>query len=300
MKYEVSKRHTGLSLLLFLTEVCASFHYSKKFLKRAIDQGLCEINGKTERFSSSVLYEKDVVRVHFCEESSNKIGKKNEKEILFEDNFLVVYNKPARLACDEQGVLSLFPGLRLVHRLDKDTTGLLLLAKDEKTFQSMVHLFKSYGVQKTYRAIVDKTLRHQKGKIENYLIKKQSFAGQSIWGATTEKNGLYACTEWVQLRAGKNATLVACFPKTGRTHQIRVHFAEMGHPLLGDFQYGKHFSCTFRPSRYLLHAQKLAFLHPFTNQPLEFEAPLPQDFKEAEAYLFNKKEKGLNHENPHC
>lgn len=289
MQYEVLKHQSGISLLLFLTEVCSSQAYSKKFLKRSIDQGLCEINGKTERFASSVVYEKDVVKCHFFTESFNKIVRKNEENIIFEDNFLLVYNKPPKLTCDEKGVLSLFPHLKLVHRLDKETTGLLLLAKDEKTFQSMVQQFKVYGVKKTYLAIVDKTLRQQKGKIENYLIKKQSFAGQSIWGATTEKNGLYACTEWMQLKSGKNASLVACFPKTGRTHQIRVHFAEMGHPLLGDFQYGKHFSCTFRPSRYLLHAQKLSFLHPSTAQFLEFEAPLPEDFREAETYLFKKK-----------
>ena len=125
-----------------------------------------------------------------------------------------------------------------------------------------------------------------KGKVENYLGKKQAYAGQTIWGAVSPSRGLYACTEWERLKKGDISSLVACHPTTGRTHQIRVHMAEMGHPILGDYQYGKRFLCPYRPPRILLHAEEFSFYHPSTGKSLCLTAPLPDDFKIAQQKLF--------------
>jgi 23S rRNA pseudouridine955/2504/2580 synthase/23S rRNA pseudouridine1911/1915/1917 synthase len=209
---------------------------------------------------------------------------------LFEDEALLVYNKPAGINSDEKGILQLWkstlPHLQLVHRLDRDTTGILLLAKQPAIFDQLVSQFKQYQVNKRYLAIVDGGMEQAKGKIENYLGKKRAYAGQTIWGAVASSKGLYAYTEWERLKKGHRASLVACYPKTGRTHQIRVHMAEMGHPILGDFQYGKQFQCEHRPPRTLLHAESIQFKHPLSGREMSLTAPLPDDFKIAQQQLF--------------
>ena len=179
-----------------------------------------------------------------------------------------------------------YPSLKLVHRLDRETTGALILAKQAAVFDLFVKQFKTFQVEKRYLTIVDGIIEEKKGIIENYLGKKKVYAGQTIWGAVSSPSGLYACTEWKCLKKGDKVSLLTCIPKTGRTHQIRVHMAEMGHPILGDFQYGKIFQSTYHPSRYLLHAEEIRFLHPLTGEVLCVNAPVPDDFKEALQKLF--------------
>lgn len=263
---------------------------SARSLKRLIESNRCEINGRTERFASTFLGTGDRVCLHVEEARllSPKIAEPSR--ILFEDEALLIYDKPAGINCDEKGILQLWKSsllsLQLVHRLDRDTTGVLLFAKQPIYFHALVEQFKQFQVKKSYLAIVDGIMEESRGVIENHLGKKQAFAGQTIWGSVSPSKGLYACTEWEQLSKGKMAALIACHPKTGRTHQIRVHMAEKGHPILGDFQYGKQFQCPYRPSRTLLHAEKIRFQHPITGIELHITAPLPEDFKIAQQKLF--------------
>ena len=170
--------------------------------------------------------------------------------------------------------------------MDRETTGVLILAKEKGVFDNLVEQFKHFQVQKRYLTIVDGQVEQPKGIIENYLGKKRSYAGQTIWGSVQQSKGLYASTEWIRLKKGKSVTLMACYPKTGRTHQIRVHMAEIGHPILGDFQYSKEFECRYRPTRYLLHSEEITFQHPLTGEALFLKAPIPDDFKKAQQKLF--------------
>jgi RluA family pseudouridine synthase len=296
LEWIITHEDSGTKLLSFLTRRLEG-QYSARFLKRLIEHNGCEINGKTERFASTIVGKGDYICLYLEQAQAAVPYIIEPSRILFEDDALLVYNKPSRINSDEKGILQLwksaYPTLQLVHRLDRDTTGVLLLAKQPAVFENLVSQFKQFQVHKHYLTIVDGIIEPAKGKIENHLGKKKAYAGQTIWGAISASRGLYACTEWERLRKGKMASLVACHPKTGRTHQIRVHMAEMGHPILGDFQYGKHFLCPYRPPRMLLHAWEIRFYHPMTGREMSLTAPLPDDFKIAQQKLF-KLEKNSN------
>jgi RluA family pseudouridine synthase len=291
LEWIVTPEESGSKLLSFLIYRLEGKH-SARALKRLIEHNGCEINGRTQRFASTVLKKGDYVCLHIEQMSAPPSPVIEPSRILFEDEALLIYNKPAGINSDEKGILQLWksvsPSIQLVHRLDRDTTGVLILAKQAHIFDLLVHQFKEFQVEKHYLAIIDGTLDQKKGKIENYLGKKRAYAGQTIWGAVSAAKGMYACTEWERLNKGGMASLVACYPKTGRTHQIRVHMAGIGHPVLGDFQYGHHFQCAYRPARTLLHAEKIRFRHPLTGEELNISAPLPDDFKIAQQKLFKR------------
>lgn len=264
-QWEVSKADSGLKLIHYLN-LKLGLGLSQKQIKQAIDQGACKINGKTEKFSSALIGYGD--KIDF--ERSGISG--GEGIILYEDEAVLVYNKPANMTSE---TLEKKLGFRLVHRLDKDTTGALILAKNNNFYQTMVQQFRDRQVHKTYIALVDGIPKHKTGKIENHLGKLKSWQGQSLWGPVSPKEGEYALTEWKCLRTGPDCALLECNPVTGRTHQIRAHLAGIGHPILGDKQYGERFRCAYPAPRTLLHAAKVEFLN------LEIEAPLPEDFNQA-------------------
>jgi RluA family pseudouridine synthase len=278
LRWRVSRKEAGMHLLAFLREKCPQAP-SVKALKRAIDGKHCIVNGRIETFSSYVLKENDTVSLSDTAFES----KKNPKvSILYEDEELLVINKPAGIVSDNRSIQSHLKGpLQLVHRLDKETSGVLVLAKSSHSKAKLVEAFKKRTVSKLYLAIVDGVVAKDNGKIENFLGKKQSYQGQTIYGSVPEKKGLKAITFWSCLHRGKTASFVSCEPVTGRTHQLRVHLSEMGHPILGDVQYGKRFICPFKPCRNLLHAYQIAFVHPSTGKALKIIAPIPADFKQA-------------------
>jgi 23S rRNA pseudouridine955/2504/2580 synthase/23S rRNA pseudouridine1911/1915/1917 synthase len=286
----VASQDTGSKLITFLTRQL-SFQYSARFIKKAIEHNCCQVNGRTERFASIVVGQGDKITL-IIEESalSNASQKLDPARILFEDDSLLIYNKPMGINCDEQGILRLIrpycPSVQLIHRLDRDTTGILLLVKNKESYQHLLEQFKKALIDKCYRAIVDGILPMKEGIIDNFLGKKKLYQGQTIWGSVTS-GGFHAHTEWKVIKTGKDATLLYCFPKTGRTHQIRVHMAEMGHPIIGDFQYSKRFRCSYRALRYLLHAEQIAFRHPQNGNPISINAPLPDDFAIAQDHLFD-------------
>jgi RluA family pseudouridine synthase len=289
LEWIVPSEESGSKLLSFLMQRLEG-RYSARFLKRLIEHNGCQINNRTERFASTLLGKGDHVCLYLEHAAVPPRVVVEPSRILFEDDALLVYNKPAGINSDEKGILQIWkshlPHLRLIHRLDRDTTGVLLLAKKPEIYEELVDQFKQLQVHKRYLAIVDGILEQPKGEIENYLGKKRAYAGQTIWGAVSAARGLYACTKWERIKKGRMASLVACYPKTGRTHQIRVHLAEMGHPILGDFQYGKHFQCPYRPPRTLLHSEEIDFRHPLTGKELCLIAPVPDDFKMAQQELF--------------
>ncbi len=275
MKWRVSKQESGMRLLQFLKKNCKSAP-SVKALKRAVDHKLCAINGQIQTFSSYQLAENDLVTLR---PAAFEEKEPLEVRVLYEDEDLLFVHKPSGLLSAVKELKQ--PLTHLVHRLDKETSGVLLLAKTLKAKEQMLELFKERSVQKLYLAIVDGSVEKEEGMIDNYLGKKSSYEGQTIYGSVPSSKGLRAITSWKCLSRTASASLVCCEPRTGRTHQLRVHLSEMGHPILGDRQYAKKFKSSFLPSRNLLHAYRLAFKHPRTGKPLKVVAPIPVDFKEA-------------------
>lgn len=251
--------------------------YSGKFLRRLLEANLCRINGRVERFGSRVVNGGDAVELAPSWKSI-LTPKLTEFETLYEDDHFKIVNKPANWVCtDQQALRSFGPQHYLVHRLDKDTTGLLIIAKSEADRDLLMDLFEKRLISKQYLALVDGVPREAAGVRQSLLGKKGSYQGQTIWGSMG--SGLTAITHWKLLSAGKKCSLLLVEPETGRTHQIRVHMAEMGHPILIDRQYAKTFQSSLFIQRPLLHAHRLQFT--FQNNQIDLTAPLPADFTSA-------------------
>jgi len=185
-----------------------------------------------------------------------------------------VVNKPAGWICDPKVALKTFgKEYQLVHRLDKETTGALLLAKGDP--ESLFKLFEEREVEKEYLAVVDGVPQKKEGEVRSFLMKKSSFQGQTIWGSGPR--GLTAITRWERISSQGKASLMRLFPETGRTHQIRVHMAEMNHPILVDRQYAKTFRCKAFSPRVMLHAARLKFV--FQGKAIDVQAPLFLDMR---------------------
>ena len=280
LEWRVSSKEAGTRLLQFLRDHCHKAH-SVKALKRAIESKLCKVNQRIETFSSYILKENDLVALspHAFEERESP----KNTSVLFEDKELLIINKPVGVISDNRELNRYFPSfkgkLELVHRLDKETSGVLILAKTSEAKEKMAALFKKRAVRKVYLALVDGVVEKDEGVIDNFLGKKHSYQGQTIYGAVDEKKGQRAITSWKCLKRAKTASLLACEPYTGRTHQLRVHLSGMGHPILGDTQYGKRFRCPVATHRNLLHAYRISFAHPTTGTEIKTIAPIPSDFK---------------------
>ncbi len=283
-KWRVSKKEAGMHLLQFLREKYPEAP-SVKAIKRAIDGKLCTVNGRIETFSSYPLKANDIV---VLSKSAFALQKEVKIPILYEDKDLLIINKPAGLISEHHTIKALG---ELAHRLDKETSGVLILAKTRAAKQKMIALFKERGVRKLYLALVDGLVDKDSGKIDNFLGKKHAFQGQTVYGSVEAKKGVRAITFWKVISRGKTASLISCEPLTGRTHQLRVHLSQMGHPILGDIQYGKKFRCPLKPQRNLLHAYSVVFVHPSTGKELKIIAPIPVDFKLA---LYCARSKSVN------
>ncbi len=212
-----------------------------------------------------------------------------EKHILFEDDFLIALNKPSGFAVHggtgiHAGVIEALrtlrpnaPFLELVHRLDKDTSGCLLIAKKRSALRALHELFRGDGIEKTYLALLAGRWQRKKLWVEAPLLKSIAASGERM--VRVNQAGKSAQTFFRRIQRFQAATLVEASPKTGRTHQIRVHAAHLGHPIIADDRYGdRTINQNFKQKGYkrlFLHAQKLRFTHPDTGKILMLEAPLP-------------------------
>ena len=216
-----------------------------------------------------------------------------ENHILFEDEGFIVLNKPAGFAVHggsgiNSGVIEALRQIRpqqkfleLVHRLDKDTSGCLLIAKKRSVLKALHELFRGDGIQKTYLALLAGQFQHKKQWVDVPLLKNANQDGQRM--VTVNQAGKSAETLFTRLTKFETATLVHAAPKTGRTHQIRVHAAWLGHPIVADDRYGEdEVNKAFKKRGYkrlFLHAEQLQFAHPVTGKSLHFMAPLPVDLQ---------------------
>lgn len=196
--------------------------------------------------------------------------------IVFEDDSLLVWEKPAGCTSELSQIRRHLtrPGeLYLVHRLDKETSGLLILAKSAPVQHALEELFFRREVEKLYLAYVAGTLAEKEGRINLPLLKTER--GGTGAFVIVSPRGSPAVTYFRVEKQLKGKALLLLQPITGRTHQIRVHLATRGHPVLGDALYGDKASAP----RLLLHAHKLRFRHPVTGQRLELTSQPPEDFK---------------------
>jgi len=294
--------------IIFLKQVL-NVSVSNKSIKKAIERGCLKINGRVERFSSVTLKVNDILEFSCNWESV--LEKKQEKlPVLYEDDDFCIVDKPSGLLCEDKNIKMFFPDFMLAHRLDKETSGVLILAKNKRAKEMTLDLFSKRQVKKKYIALVDGEVQEECGEIESYLIKKSYYAGQTIWGSSTlstnthtdvcasaknnrskncntkssnksstfKASGLYALTLYKRIKHNKYCSLLLCDIPTGRTHQIRVHLAEMGHAILGDYQYCKEFFFPHHVERIMLHSSSIKFISPFSSKYIEVFSHLPKDF----------------------
>ncbi len=246
--------------------------YPTRFIRKRIEEKGCFVNGEVERFPSRKVQEQDTIVF------SLEKAKKPSFSILFEDTELLCIEKEAGLLSS----LSSF-GLQkgfLVHRLDKETSGVLLIAKTPLARKELAAQFYQKKVEKRYLALVQGEVSLKKGKIEGLYAKKRQFHGNSLWG-TSSTRGTVATTLFRTMQKKRGVSLLEVAPKTGKTHQIRAHLSEIGHPIIGDCQYGKREGFSFFSKRTLLHAWKICFFHPLSKEKIFLVSSVPQDFLEA-------------------
>lgn len=247
--------------------------FSLKDLRWAIEHHRCKVNGVVERFCSRKIYPHDVVTIDLIKRPCIK---KESIHHYFQDEHLIVCEKPAQMTSED---LAHLMKSHLVHRLDRDTTGVILFAKTLQAKKGLEHLFRARLIKKEYLTLTHGIAQKPNGSILAALKKAGSREGEVYWAVTKGPEGLSSHTDWELLASASHVSFLRCTPLTGRTHQIRVHLASIGLPILGDVRYGTRRSTHnlpfFRP---LLHAFRLNFHHPITKESLSFKSPLPEDF----------------------
>lgn len=217
-----------------------------------------------------------------------------EPRIIYEDNSIVVLDKPAGLqvipgGTEERKTLedwlkTKYKEFHIVHRLDRETSGVMVVAKTETAFEKLKEQFQKREIKKTYRAFVYGILKDERGVIDKPIGSARG--GTSPRSAKKPYGQLReATTIYRTVRNGVETTYVEVFPQTGRTHQIRVHLSAIGHPVVCDKQYAPGRACILGFSRLALHALSLSFIHPESKKEMLFEASLPPDFVAAEQAL---------------
>jgi len=272
--WKVSINDSGKKLLIFLKE---KLMLSNRQVKNVLEKGLCLINNKVERFGSISLKHGTEIKLHSSWKAQIKEKKNISLKILYEDEYFLAIDKPLNFVCSDKNVHLFFPKkYTLIHRLDKDTTGVLLIAKNEEFKNKMMKLFKENKIEKIYWAYIDGQIKEKDKKIESNIEKKKAIDGQTIYGPSSD--GKYALTHLSVLKRYKNATLVELVPITGRTHQLRVHMKQISHPILGDFLYAKKFCYSHLVPRLMLHCLKVEFIHPRTHENISIISEVNDSF----------------------
>lgn len=268
---------------------------SRSFIQKLLKQQQVTVNDNTVK-ANYVIKENDAVSIHVPEAVEPEIIPENiPLDILYEDADVLVVNKPKNMVvhpapghysgtlvnavmfhCKDNlsginGVLR--PGI--VHRIDKDTTGSLIICKNDVAHNSLAAQLKEHSIHRKYVAIVHGILKEDEGTINAPIGRNPN---DRLKMAVNYKNGKDAITHYKVLQRLNNYTYVECVLETGRTHQIRVHMASIQHPLLGDNIYGPA-KCPYKLEGQTLHARDLGFTHPVSGEYIEVSAPLPEYFE---------------------
>lgn len=267
--------------------------YSRTLVKTLIDDRHVTVNGKEVK-AHYLSKERDEVHVKFPPPEKSELEPEDIPiKVIYEDKAIIVVDKPAGLVVhpgsgNKKGTLVnalLYhckglpeaddrsrPGI--VHRLDKDTSGVIVVAKNDKAMRSLAKQFQKRAVKKRYVALVKGVVEFDNGVIDAPIGRHET--RRETMDVVDEEDGRHARTVYHVVKRFPNFTLLSIELETGRTHQIRVHMKHIGHPVLGDTIYGKKDGL----ARQALHAEMLGFTHPETSKYVEFVSPLPKDIKE--------------------
>lgn len=301
-KYLVPEEQEDVRIDRYLAESCESL--SRSYIQKLLKNGEVLVDGKAVKASYRVC-PGDQVLVDIPEAVQPEIQAQDmELDILYEDSDVILVNKPKGMVvhpaaghlndtlvnglmahCRDQlsginGVMR--PGI--VHRIDMDTTGVLIACKNDFAHNQIAAQLKEHSITRKYLAVVHGVIKEEEGTVDapigRHPVERKKMS-------VNEKNGRHAVTHYRVLRRFSGYTYIECQLETGRTHQIRVHMASIGHPLVGDEVYGPR-KCPFSLQGQTLHAAVLGFIHPRTGEYLEFWAPLPEYFEKLLKKLENE------------
>ncbi len=290
--YCVSEKECGLRIDRYLAE--KNTDLSRSYIQKLLKNQEISVNGIPVKANYKVQQEDQILLTVPELTEPDILPEDIPLDILYEDEDLMVVNKPKGMVVHPsaghlsgtlvnailyhcQGHLSGINGIMrpgIVHRIDMDTTGAILVCKSDFAHRDLAEQLKEHSIKRRYRAIVSGNLKEDTGRIEG-PIGRHPIDRKKM--AINYKNGKDAVTHYQVLERFGNATYVECRLETGRTHQIRVHMASKGHPLLGDQVYGSARN-PYHLQGQALHAMILGFVHPRTGEYMEFEAPLPEYF----------------------
>ena len=287
-KYLVDNKYSGYRIDKYLSEIA---NKTRSFIQNNLIS--LKVNDKEVKLSYKVLLN-DIVEVIFKEEEKIDLEAKNlNLDIIYEDSDLAVINKPKGLVVHPapghyndtlvSGLMyqikdlssingTIRPGI--VHRLDKDTSGLLVIAKGDLTHQELAKQLKNHTMYREYHALTIGLINEDKGKIIAPIGRNK----QERTKMAVVSDGKEAITHFEVIERFKNNTYIKCLLESGRTHQIRVHLAYINKPILGDPLYGPR--KVYNTIGQYLHAKKITFIHPRTKEVMTFEVDLPDYFKD--------------------
>ncbi len=264
---------------------------SRSKVQKLIKENKITVNKKVEKESYKIK-ENDIIEVNDKLDFSINVEAEDIKlDIVYEDDYLMVINKKSGMVVHPapgnynhtlvnallyhfgiKNTSNMRPGI--VHRLDKDTSGLMLVSKDEKTLELLSNMIKNKDVKRNYLAIVDGVISPDTATIDAPIGRDKNNREKM---AITDVNSKEAITHIKVLKRYKKNTLLLCSLETGRTHQIRVHLAYINHPVVNDPIYNKKKSTSFGQ---MLHSTSIEFIHPITKENLHFEVDPPKEFKD--------------------
>ncbi len=287
---EFDGTRVDLVLSLLMPEI------SRSYIQKLLQEGRAKINGKTISSKKEKVFEGDKVLLDVPEPKELEIkGQDIPLNIIYEDDSLLVVNKPKGMVVHPgagnyentlvhgvlyhcQGRLSSINGTirpGIVHRIDKDTSGLLMIAKTDKAHQSLAKQLEEHSITRIYHAVVYHNIIEDEGIIDEFIGRDPN---NRLKQKVLKTGGRRAVTHYRVIKRFGNFTYIEARLETGRTHQIRVHMAYKKHPLLGDQVYGPKKSPINVDSQ-VLHAKSLGFEHPVTGKRLEFDSQLPGEFE---------------------
>lgn len=290
---QANENDKGKRIDSFLNEVIEDA--TRSYIQKIIDGGYVEITGKKTTKSGNKLKGTETIVVNLPEdETLDLIPEDIPLEIIYEDSDIVIINKapntvvhPAHGNYNGTLVNALLYHIKdlstingvirpgIVHRLDKDTSGVIVVAKHDEAHTTLSDMFKEKTLEKTYVCIAKGIFKEKSGRIET-LIGRDPRDRKKM--AVVTENGKNAISNYEVLDESKNYSLVKVRIETGRTHQIRVHMKSLNHPILGDSTYG---NSTDGIDRQMLHAYRLKFTHPISKKEMIVTAPIPEDFRKA-------------------
>lgn len=291
--FAAEKEDVGTRIDVFLAENMEDL--SRSGVQKLIDEGMITLNGGKTK-ANYKLREKDVIDVTVPEVKEVEILPENiPLDILYEDSDVIVVNKPQGMVvhpapghtsgtlvnalmyhCGDD--LSGINGEKrpgIVHRIDKDTSGVLMIAKNDMAHQSLAAQLAEHSITRKYNAVVYNGFNEDEGTVDQPIGRNPQDRKKM---AVTQKHSRHAVTHYRVMERMEKFTLIEAQLETGRTHQIRVHMTYIGHPLLGDPVYGPK-KQPINLDGQALHARVLGFIHPRTGEYMEFEAPLPPHFE---------------------